>query len=484
MTSIRIIRYIFCAAAIWFCALLTVFFTSCSKDKDFGDPLPAATLISEIETNVGSSLTLAPGMTRQVTATILTEGVTFPNLLFTSIDPTVVTVSQDGLVTAQAVGRTGINITQSPNENILKNFTVIVKPVATAISLQPTSLYQRSTKQMVVDVTPANGFDLFDWSSSDETIATVDENGLVTASSTKFGNVTITAKTKDGSNLTSSATIEVKAIVPVTGITLFSPGYDLGIGDQGTITTQLVPADATADLLEWSSSDNDIVSVSATGVVTGKNYGTATITAKAESGVAQTIDITVGEGTINKSFTNGIGSWLLEQGGSSATVGDGYTIIQMEKGDKWRGDFGPSTYGSGVNVTLNVGVYRYLAIKMTRPGAYALNWNGNGTIVLDTAKGRYQQDKGNGNNRYSILGYEGNEADCPMDEPAVVYFDLQSGFGGSNYYFNKAGTENVSLFKFLVADIPSDYPGTFNIYWAHTFKSIEEMQAFVNNENK
>ena len=66
----------------------------------------------------------------------------------------------------------------------------------------------------------------------------------------------------------------------------------------------------------------------------------------------------------------------------------------------------------------------------------------------------------------------------------VVYFDLQSVFGNSGFHFSTTGTETINLFKFLVADIPSDYPGTFNIYWAHTFKSIEEMQAFVNNENK
>lgn len=469
-------------AAGFACFAIAAGLVSCSQDKDLGDALPAVKLISELQTNVDSKITLAPNMSFQVTADIKTPGVTYPKLVWRSIDETVATVTNSGLVTAKAVGQTNINITQDPNENVLKNFVVVVKPVATAISLQTTSLYQRTTKQMVVDITPAGGYDIFEWSSSDESIATVDENGLVTASNTKYGTVTITARSKDGSNLTTSAAIEIKEIVPVTGIQLFGPGYDLNIGDNGAITTKLVPADATADLLEWSSSDNDIVTVSNSGVVTGVNYGTATITAKAESGVTQTIDITVAEGTINRSFAEGLGNWTLEPSGLTYSLGDGFTIVQMQNGSKWRGDFGPSTGVNRVDVTLNVGVYRYFAVKMTRTGAYAANWNGSGTIVLDTSKGRYQQNQGNGNNRYSILGYEGHEEDCPMTEPAVIYFDLQSTFGTSGFYFSTTGTENVNLFKILVADVPTDYPGTYNLYWSHTFKTLEEMQAFVNNE--
>ncbi len=457
---------------------------SCSDDKDFGNALPSVTLISEVETNVGNVVTLAPGMTQQVTAEIKTQGVTNPQLVWTAVDPTVATVSADGLVTALVPGQTNINVTQYPNENVLKSFTVMVKPVATSISLNTTSLYQRTSKQLTVNVTPAGGFDLFDWSSSDETIAKVDANGVITASNVNYGFVTITAKSKDGSNLTSSATIEIKEIVPVTSIVLNGPGYDLGIGDQGTIATTLVPADATVDLLEWKSSDESIVTVSSAGVVKGVSYGVATITAKAENGVTQTIDITVGEGTINKVFADGLGSWTLEPSGLTYSLGDGYTIVQMQNGSKWRGDFGPSTGVNNVDVTLNVGVYRYFAVKMTRTGAYAANWNGSGTIVLDTAKGRYQQNQGNGNNRYSILGYEGHEGDCPMTDPAVIYFDLQSTFGTSGFYFSTTGTETVNLFKILVADVPTDYPDTYNLYWAHTFKTLEEMQAFVNNEKK
>ena len=456
--------------------------TSCSKDKDFGKELSAAVLINELDASVGNSLSMAPGMTFHVMANIMTEDVTYPTLLWKSYDESVVTVSSTGILEAKAVGQTTINVTQEPNMNVLKSFTVVVKPVATAITLQKATLYQRSSKQLTVDVVPADGYDVFDWISSDESIATVDENGVVTASNENFGRVMITAKTKDGSNLSSSAVIEVKEIVPVTGINLFGPGYDLSIGGKGTITTTLEPSDATADMLEWTSSNEEIVTVSETGVVTGVNYGTATITAKAESGVTQSIDITVGEGTINQDFADGMGSWKVEQSGSSIQQNNGYITISMQGGgtSKWRGDFGPAIYNGGQAVTMNVGVYRYLAVKMTRPGKYIANNNGQGTIVLDTGKGRYQQKTGNGNNRYDILGYEADQyADVPMDKPVVIYFDLQSGFGNTPYLFPTDGVETLSLFKLLVADIPTDDSGKYDIYWAHTFKTLEEMEAFA-----
>ncbi|ERK30233.1 Ig-like domain-containing protein [Clostridium intestinale] len=75
------------------------------------------------------------------------------------------------------------------------------------------SLNVNQTDDLIAIVKPDNAsIKDISWSSSDESIATVDENGKVIAR--KAGNVTITAKTKDGSNLT--ATCEVIVIQPST----------------------------------------------------------------------------------------------------------------------------------------------------------------------------------------------------------------------------------------------------------------------------
>lgn len=78
------------------------------------------------------------------------------------------------------------------------------------ISLDKTSLSLNigQTGDLIVTVNPDDASNKnVTWTSSDESIAAVDENGKVTAK--KAGNVTITAKTTDGTNLTSTCTVTV-----------------------------------------------------------------------------------------------------------------------------------------------------------------------------------------------------------------------------------------------------------------------------------
>ncbi|WP_326514173.1 Ig-like domain-containing protein [Clostridium intestinale] len=85
--------------------------------------------------------------------------------------------------------------------------------VINEISLNKTSLSLNigQTEDLIATVKPDNAENKkVIWASSDETVATVDENGKVTA--IKAGNVTITAKTTDGTNLT--ATCDVTVVQP------------------------------------------------------------------------------------------------------------------------------------------------------------------------------------------------------------------------------------------------------------------------------
>lgn len=68
-----------------------------------------------------------------------------------------------------------------------------------------------------------------------------------------------------------------------------------------------------------------------------------------------------------------------------------------------------------------------------------------------------------------------------MDEPAVVYFDLQSTFGNNGYKFPTDKTEELSIFKFVWADVPATYTPVYKVYWVHTFKTLDELKAFVEN---
>ena len=123
------------------------------------------------------------------------------------------------------------------------------------------------------------------WSSSDTSLATVSETGLVrVATSAEEATVTITARTSLGSRI-ASCDINIKNI-PVESISILPEETVSAVGVNGGIllTARLLPHDASNKSVAWSSSDSSIADVSAEGLVTGKKEGTAFITATTDSG--------------------------------------------------------------------------------------------------------------------------------------------------------------------------------------------------------
>lgn len=144
------------------------------------------------------------------------------------------------------------------------------------------------------------------YTSSNPAVATVDQNGKVTAVSE--GEVVITVSMDETikswyAAATRSYNVVVKEkepgpapVVAVTGITLDKPTMEMGVGGTGQLTATLAPDDATDKTVTWSSDKPAIASVDATGKVTAVAVGTATITAKAGDKTA-TCTVTVKEGT-------------------------------------------------------------------------------------------------------------------------------------------------------------------------------------------
>ena len=111
------------------------------------------------------------------------------------------------------------------------------------------------------------------WSSSDESVATVNDGTIVTL---KVGQAIITATCGDKS---ASCVVNVTPIL-VDLITL-SPGEaSLKAGETVTLTATVKPDDATDKTVTWTTSDASVATVN-NGVVTAVKIGTATITAKA-----------------------------------------------------------------------------------------------------------------------------------------------------------------------------------------------------------
>ena len=127
------------------------------------------------------------------------------------------------------------------------------------------------------------------YTSNDETIATVDANGVVTG--VGVGTTTITIAATDGSGVTGTINVTVNGI-DVTGITA---GDDITImtGETATISYTVAPANATDQSVTFTSANTAIATVDADGVVTGVGVGETTITIASVSNPEVTATITV-----------------------------------------------------------------------------------------------------------------------------------------------------------------------------------------------
>ena len=163
----------------------------------------------------------------------------------------------------------------------------------TGITLSQTSLAMNSgtTAQLTATVTPADAFAAgFTWSSSDESVATVDANGLVTAVGGGSCVITVTAS---GSLVNATCTVAVTQMV--TSIVLSQTGTVLKLDDYLTLTAIVMPENAANRNVVWSSSNEDVAMVTKAGKVIPNDYGIAVITCSAAdgSGVQATCKVTI-----------------------------------------------------------------------------------------------------------------------------------------------------------------------------------------------
>ncbi|WP_066371649.1 DUF4350 domain-containing protein [Bacillus sp. FJAT-27264] len=135
---------------------------------------------------------------------------------------------------------------------------------------------------LTATVQPANATERsVTWSSSDATVATVD-NGVVTG--VNEGHATITVTTVDGS-FRATAEVNVTAgPVKVTGITLDKTNVNLTVGATDQLLATIQPSTAANKQVAWTSSNAAVVTVDAQGKLKANAQGTAVITVTSQDG--------------------------------------------------------------------------------------------------------------------------------------------------------------------------------------------------------
>ena len=195
-------------------------------------------------------------------------------------DDAVATVDASGLVTAVANGTATITATTGEASG---SATVTVAQVVSSVTVAPMEANFEAlgdTLRLTAEAIDANGSSVtdaeFSWASSDESVATVDATGLVTAIAS--GSVTITATS---GSVSGSATVtvaqEVSSVAAVPAEASIA-----ALGDTVRLTAEAFDANGSAvtDVeFSWESSDNSVAKVDASGLVTSVANGTVTITA-------------------------------------------------------------------------------------------------------------------------------------------------------------------------------------------------------------
>ena len=221
----------------------------------------------------------------QITPIIIPEIVTDLSVTWTSSNESVATVDTNGLVTAIAVGEAIITATTNDGSNLSASCKVSVVPtLAESIALDKTeiSLKANESAMLVATVLPESTTDKsVMWTSLNESVATVDTNGLVTAIA--VGEAIITATTNDGSNLSASCKVTVIPTL-VTSIEVTPTEYEGVEGSEFQLTAIIIPEEATNKNVNWSSSDEVIASVSEDGLVKVLKEGNTVITASTTDG--------------------------------------------------------------------------------------------------------------------------------------------------------------------------------------------------------
>ena len=229
------------------------------------------------------------------------------NIMWDTSNQDMLEINNNGLIRAKDVAEGMVEITASYG-NIKDVVSIYVKapdepfiPVSSInIGVEELKFDMLAGEQLHLtsEVLPENATNkTVMWWVSDTSLATIDENGVLTANGeNKSGKVTVTAKagkhtaTKNITILSHANVIPVQE-VKITGV------KEIAIGNSALFKAEVVPSDATFNRVTWKSSDEWVAEVDSTGRVSasskpGAYPGTAVITATA-GGVSSSYEVTV-----------------------------------------------------------------------------------------------------------------------------------------------------------------------------------------------
>ena len=250
----------------------------------------------QIILNIGSGV-IYIGETIQLEATVRPDDTTDKTVIWSSSNPEVATVSETGFVTAVSEGYVIITASCGPVSDTceINVLTPIVEAEQIILNINQTDLYLGETIQLDAVVYPVDTTDkTVTWTSSNSNIASVSQDGLVTAILEGYAIITASC---GAVNAICEITV-VRQIIEAESIVLNADRVELYNGETFQLTAEVYPEDTTDKTVVWSSSNDKIITVSEDGLVTAVSEGTGIVVAVCGTKVATCEIIVLGDAGI------------------------------------------------------------------------------------------------------------------------------------------------------------------------------------------
>lgn len=224
---------------------------------------------------------------------IVPENALNRNYTLKSLDERVAALDDDGFVVLKSYGKARIQATTEDGEYTdVCEFDVYEHTVGIRLETEQARVRKGGRLTLSAVAQPEGKTDgRLVWSSSDGSVASVDEEGVVSGKSKGEAVITVTAV--DGGY---TAECRVRVYQPVTELRMDNRSVTVDTGDDIQLTATILPYDADNKSIVWSSDNPDVADVNGKGVVTGVKAGQTVIRATSEDeGISDFCVVTVNQ---------------------------------------------------------------------------------------------------------------------------------------------------------------------------------------------
>lgn len=254
----------------------------------YNPKVPETVAITSIEISI-PDLEIETNIPVEIESYIEPSNYNMSNLQWISSNPEIMIV-ENGIITALVEGESTIYVI---NDNGVKSNEILVKSIVKikeiALSKENLEIDIGESETLLATISPENATNQnLIWKSSDENIATVDENCVVTGNN--VGECTVSVSSSD-ERVIAECKVKINA-VEINSLSLDETNVTLGVGQEYLLIGSISPSNATYKNFTWSSSNTDILTVN-NGKIKAIAEGNAVVTITSKNDKTASCNFTV-----------------------------------------------------------------------------------------------------------------------------------------------------------------------------------------------